>query len=519
MNTNNPNLMLARLSTAAAAAMAAVLLTAGIASGQTSRPVTTTASTTQPAEVGQMKLMLNKSTVIVTKTPFSRVSVGDPDVADVTPIGPTNLLVTARKPGSTQIIVWDDKDQTQTIDIQVEFDVEALRDQLEKTFPDLPLSVDSANGAVILRGIVPTLQTAEQVALIASPFAPKIINTLEVAGGQQVSLQVKFAEVSRTATNQLGVNFGINDGTSVFGSNAGGVSPLGVDLNGAGPRQLLAPSGQSIALFGAGQAGGTLFSYYIQALRQNSLLRVLAEPNLIAISGQQASFLAGGEFPIPVPQQGDSGSAITITYKEYGVRLKFLPVVLGDGTIRLQVEPEVSDLDFANSVSVGGYPVPGLRTRRVSTTVKLADGQSFALAGLLNDTTFTRKEVTPLLGDIPILGSLFRSSRFERRETELVVLVTPRIVAPMNPGQVPALPGEKWRTPSEMELYFKGDLGGERKPDRAAEPSGPPPLFMGEYGFTQASLSEPVTEPVPAEGQTTGVPDSPVKPGQDQMQQ
>jgi len=490
INTNK----IARLSLAVGAALSAMFLNTGIAAGQTpaTQPTTMTKGlTTQPADSGKIKLMLNKSTVIVTKTPFSRVSVGDPDIADVTPIGPTNLLVTAKKPGTTQIIVWDDDEQSQTIDIAVEFDIEALVDQLKKTFPDNQIKVDSANGAVILRGTVPTLGVAEQAALIASPFAPKVINTMEVAGGQQVSLQVRFAEVSRTAVNNLGVNFGITDGTSVFGNNVGLVAPLGqTPIGGLG-----SPSGQTVALFGSTQIGGTSLSYYIQALRQNSLLRVLAEPNLIAISGQQASFLAGGEFPIPVPQQGEGSSTITIAYKEYGVRLKFLPVVLGDGTIRLQVEPEVSDLDFANSVSVGGFPVPGLRTRRVSTTVKLADGQSFALAGLLNDTTFTRKEVTPLLGDIPILGSLFRSSRFERRETELVVLVTPRIIAPMNPGEIPAIPGERWRTPTELQLYFKGDLGAGQKPENAAEPSGPPPVFMGEYGFTQASAAPTATGP------------------------
>jgi pilus assembly protein CpaC len=485
---------LARLTTATGAALAALLVNAAVAGGQsTTQPVTTSASTTQPADAGMIKLMLNKSTVIVTKTPFSRVSVGEPEVADVTPIGPTNLLVTAKKPGTTQIIVWDDNDQTQTIDIQVEFDVQALREQMKKTFPGVPIEVDSANGAVILRGTVPTLLMSEQAVLIAGPYAPKVVNTLEISGGQQVQLQVKFAEVSRTAINNLGVNFGFTDGVAVGGSNIGGAAPLSLTGTGGAPTLGLS-SGSGVSLFGAGAVGRTSFAYYIDALRENSLLRVLASPNLIAISGQQASFLAGGEFPIPVPQDGEGGSAITITYKEYGVRLKFVPTVLGDGTIRLQVEPEVSDLDFANSVSVGGIPVPGLRTRRVSTTVKLADGQSFALAGLLNDTTFSRKQVTPLLGDIPILGALFRSSRYERRETELVVLVTPRLVAPMNPGEIPALPGEKWRSPREMQLYFKGDLGGPQTPDFAARPDGPPPVFMGEYGFTQAKAD---TTPTP----------------------
>lgn len=483
----------ARLTAATGAVLAAMLVNASEARGQTSttQPVgaasTGTVSTTQPSDAGKVKIMVNRSTVVVTKTPFSRVSVGDAEVADVNPIGPTNLLVTAKKPGGTQIIVWDDDDKTQTIDVVVEFDIEALREQLKKTFPTLAINADSANGAVVLTGTVPTLLTAEQAALIAAPFAPKVINTLEVAGGQQVSLQVKFAEVSRTATNNLGVNFGFTDGVTFGGSNSGGVAPF-TNAGGA----LGSPAGGSaVQLFGRGSFGSTTLDFYISALRQNSLLRVLAEPNLIAMSGQEASFLAGGEFPIPVPQQGGSGgSTITIMYKEYGVRLRFIPVVMGNGTIRLKVEPEVSDLDYSNAVSVGGFPVPGLRTRRVSTTVELADGQSFALAGLLNDTSFTRKEVTPLLGDIPILGSLFRSSRFERRETELVVLVTPRLVAAMNPGEIPALPGEKWRRPNELELYFKGDLGGELPSDTAAQPS-TPPLFMGEYGFTPAPATVP----------------------------
>jgi pilus assembly protein CpaC len=509
---------LARITAATGAALAALLVNANVARGQaTTRPVQPTTaptpapaiSTTQPAETGRIRLMVNKSTVLVTQAPFSRVSVGEPEVADVTPIGPTNLLITAKRPGGTQIIVWDDNDQTQTIDIVVEFDLEALREQLKKTFPSYPITADSANGSVVLAGTVPTLKVAEQAALIAGPYAPKVINTLEIAGGQQVSLQVKFAEVSRTATNTLGVNFGFTDGVGIGASNIGGVAPFSL-VEGVAPGSQglgFPPGGAGVTLFGAGEMGSTRFNFFINALRQNSLLRVLAEPNLIAMSGQEASFLAGGEFPIPVPQEGGggSGSTITIVYKEYGVRLRFIPVVLGDGSIRLKCEPEVSDLDYSNAVSVGGFPVPGLRTRRVSTTVELADGQSFALAGLLNDTSFTRKDVTPLLGDIPILGALFRSSRFERRETELVVLVTPRIVAPMNPGEIPALPGEKWRRPNELQLYFQGDLGGEQTPDASAQPS-TPPLFIGEYGFTPAPATVPVSSATTTD--STTVPDT-----------
>jgi pilus assembly protein CpaC len=234
---------------------------------------------------------------------------------------------------------------------------------------------------------------------------------------------------------------------------------------------------------------------------------VLAEPNLIAMSGQEASFLAGGEFPIPVPQDGGDGSStITIDYKQFGVKLDFVPTVLGDGKIRLKVEPEVSDLDFSRSVSFGGFVIPGLTKRTVSTTIELSEGQTFAVAGLLNNRVVASKDVTPLLGDLPVLGALFRSVRYERSETELVVLVTPRLVAPLNPDEVGQLPGEKWTDPTELQLFLDrnigmsadraatrqsvpgnepaagGAAGGEPAPEPAA-----PARFRGQYGFVPAT--------------------------------
>jgi pilus assembly protein CpaC len=225
---------------------------------------------------------------------------------------------------------------------------------------------------------------------------------------------------------------------------------------------------------------------FVTALRQNNLLRVLAEPNLTAISGQEASFLAGGEFPIPVPQAGGSGNAaITVEYKQFGVRLNFVPVVMGDGKIRLKVSPEVSDLDFSRSVTLQGFSIPSLTKRNVTTTIEMSEGQTFAVAGLLNNRVTSSKHVVPVLGDIPVLGALFRSVRYERNETELVVLVTPRLVEPLNPSQVPPLPGETWRYPTEADLFWKRDLGGpgaDAPPTPADKKA--PARFRGQYGFT-----------------------------------
>jgi pilus assembly protein CpaC len=206
------------------------------------------------------------------------------------------------------------------------------------------------------------------------------------------------------------------------------------------------------------------------------------------MSGQEASFLAGGQFPIPVPQPGGGGSSITIEYKDYGVKLKFTPVVLGNGTIRLKVQPEVSELDYSNAVQFNGYVAPGLTTRTVVTTVEMGEGQTFAIAGLLNNSVNAASNVTPILGDLPIIGTLFRSMSYQRNETELVVLVTPRLVNPMNPGEVPTLPGEHWRFPTEAELFWNQDLGGEMyvPPGPATRPTVDAPMFHGSYGFVPA---------------------------------
>ncbi|MGH7177388.1 MAG: type II and III secretion system protein family protein [Tepidisphaeraceae bacterium] len=453
---------------------------------------------------GKLSLMVNKGAVLTTKVAYKRVSVGAPDIADVNPIGPGNILVTGKKAGNTQLIIWDDSDRSQIVDIQVAFDLDQLREQLKQMFPHAKIEVNSLNGALALRGRVPSLEVAEQAVAVASPYSQRVLNLMEISGVHQVMLQVRFAEVSRSATSQLGVNFNYASGAFQGASTIGQVNPsfrmpsqgtVGVTPPPDGVT-LLGPTlvSPGVTLFGSGQIGNFYFEYFLQALRQNNLLRLLAEPNLIAVSGQEANFLAGGEYPIPVTQggSGTGGTAVTVEYREFGVRLRFVPIVLGDGRIRLRVAPEVSDLDFTTAVRFNGFVVPGLTTRKLDTTIELADGQSFAIAGLLNNSITASKDVTPGLGDLPVIGVLFRSVRYQRKETELVVLVTPRLVEPMNPGQVPRLPGEKWRDPTEAELFLNRDLGGEI-PDEQHAPSTQPiadadvPRFRGTYGFVPAT--------------------------------
>lgn len=458
---------------------------------------------------GQLRLTVNRTAVLTTASPYRRVSVGNPDVVDFNAIAPTSILVTAKKPGTTQLIVWDEADRSQSIDVTVATDMRGIQDQFRTAFPDARIEVVEANGAIVLRGRAPSLAVAEQASQMAAPYGTKVLNFLEVSGGQQVQLQVRFAEVSRSALTALGVNGAFVAGSSFGGSNIGQVNPTAlVPGEGSSIGDTPAPQGltltgdqvvsPAVTLYGGGQIGSVFVEAFVQALRQNNLLRILAEPNLIAISGQEASFLAGGEFPIPVAQSGAGAGggvpAITIEYREFGVRLTFVPVVLGDGRVRLKVAPEVSDLDFSTAVRFSGFLVPGLTTRKVSTTIELGDGQSFAIAGLLNSSVTASKDVTPLLGDLPVVGALFRSVRYQRKETELVVLVTPRLVAPLNPEQVPGLPGERWRHPKESDLFWKRDLGG---PEETTAPANQPtasrtaPLFQGSYGF--APTTQPVT--------------------------
>ena len=449
------------------------------------RPAGGTALVRTPLADGVLHVLANRSTVIKTRVPYKNVSIAQPDVADVSLVGPQDILLTAKKPGNTQLIIWDDEDRSQVVEVSVGFDLQALQNQIGRIFPASRIEVSSLNGTVALRGRVPNLQEAERAEQVAAPYGQKVLNFLEISGGQQIMLQIRFAEISRSASTSLGFNAFLSDGRSRFGWNNGpGASPIG-GLATGNPQTVINPA---VSVFGSGQANQTSFEYFVSALRTNNLLRVLAEPNLVVKSGSQGSFLAGGEFPVPVPQTGGGGgnTAITVEYKQFGVRLDFMPVVLGDGRIRLKVTPEVSDLDFSRSVSFNGFVIPSITKRTLTTEIELNEGQTFAVAGLLNNRVTANKNVTPFVGDVPILGALFRSVRYERNESELVVLVTPRLVEAMNPDQVSAMPGERWRYPTEGELLWNADLGGPAKDTTAAPPPARPARFHGDYGFTPA---------------------------------
>ena len=349
--------------------------------------------------------------------------------------------------------------------VQTEGSPSQLKETIHKILPEEKnIRVIPTGESITLTGTVSSTSNLSQVLALAESYYPKKVNNLlEVGGVQQVMLEVRVAEMSRTLLKRLGFNFayvsdsGSNFGVSMLNSLTGIGSTIGVT---GSPGSFGVSSGLN-AVFRFASAGAT-WTTFIDALKEEGLLKVMAEPTLITMSGKTANFLAGGEFPIPVPQPSGVGTTITIDYKPFGVGLNFTPVVLSNKKISMQVAPEVSDLDFTNAIQISGFVVPAITTRRVSTTVELPDGQSFAIAGLLRDNVREVVSKFPLLGDIPILGALFRSTSFQKNQSELIVIVTPHLVKPLDLAKQ-TLPTDQYIEPNDFEFYLLGAFEGKEK--------------------------------------------------------
>jgi pilus assembly protein CpaC len=472
------------------------------APGKAAAPATLPAdSASAPAQIGPaLNLALGKSTLLRLQDPIDRISVGNPSVADVTLISQREIYLLGKALGATNVIVWSKAGQATVIDVTVNADLAPLQQELQMLLPDeKDIQVTSAAGSIVLRGTVADALKADQVLAIAEAWrarltrelvlpvqtgqggttisvggsavsqsvaaaGPRIINMLKVRDPQQVMLEVKVAEVSKTALERLGVTLsqrGSVNGTTVdFQSVSGLFNQLtgSVALSRANPFDFL----------------------QIDAQKDDGLVKMLAEPNIMAISGQEASFRAGGKIFIPVARQNDltGGTTITLEEKEFGVGVKFKPTVLQNGRIHLKVAPEVSELNATGSpfTTVGGVTsvIPSFTVRRAETTVQLNDGQSFMIAGLVKNDAAANVNRIPGLGEIPILGALFRSSEFQKDRTELMFVITPRLVRPLPPDY--ALPTDAYVEPSRAEFFFGGKLEGDapapgQRPS-AAVPSG-----------------------------------------------
>ena len=387
--------------------------------------------------------MVGKSLLINTTERIKRVSVTDATVADPLVVAPTQILVHGRTPGEVSLLIWDELERSRSFDLRVDVDVSAAAEEERRVFPDEQIAVTPSRSAIVLSGHVSTEDIAKRAGMIADAYSKNVVNVLTFGpvGAQEILLEVKFAEVDRTAVTQLGVNlFAPGLGNTIAQTQTG---QFGTITTTRPPSTTATPPTVNISDFLNVFVTRTDVNIgaVIKALQQKNLLQILAEPNLIAVNGKEASFLAGGEFPFPVVQPGAGVNAVTIQFKEFGVRLKFTPVIMPSGTIHLKVIPEVSTLDFANGLTISGFNVPALSTRRADTEFELQDGQSFVIAGLMDNRVTNIYNKIPGLGDIPILGNFFRSKSTTKSNAELMVLCTVRRVSPSTqPPATPATP-------------------------------------------------------------------------------
>jgi pilus assembly protein CpaC len=397
----------------------------------------TPAQTVAPArpQFERVLVTAGRSTIVATDFSVTRIAITNPDVADAVVVQPREILVDGKKAGTVSLIVWSSTERKQ-YDIVVEPAITTLEQQLQALFPGEDIVVSVSDEAIVLSGQVSSTNVMLRAAEIATLSASKnkIINMMQVPGGnesQQVMLQVRFAEVNRRALTELGVSLFVN--RDRFAARSTTQQFAAPDFDDEKPNGLVFSDFLNLMFFDKQEGiGGVL-----RALESRGGFQSLAEPNLIAYNGQEASFLAGGEFPVPIVQ-GTTG-AVTVLFKEFGIRLNFKPTIAGD-VIRLKVRPEVSALDFANGISLQGFRIPALTTRRAETDVELRDGQSFAIAGLLDNIRQDDAAAIPILSKLPIIGALFRSKAERSEETELMVLITPRLVRALNPDEVPPLP-------------------------------------------------------------------------------
>jgi len=403
----------------------------------------------QEAQPQTLHILVGHSLLITSPTRIKRVSLADPAIAEATVVSPYQVLVNGKAPGGVSLIIWDESGQNQNFEVSVDIDILGITQKIHEVFPGEPVQIETSGSVVMLSGRVSSEEVADKIQEVVKNITPKVTSLMQVPApppADQVALQIQFAEVNRVAITQLGVNFLRN-----FGSNM----PMSVTT------QQFSPPGitqtQSVTTNGSTTtttASGNMFTVsnllnvaifrpdinlavIIQALHEQNLLEILAEPNLITESGKEASFLAGGQFPYPVPQSTGAGgfSTITIQFKEFGVRLSFTPTVLPDGTIHVKLAPEVSSLDFTNALQFNGFLIPALAVNHATSEVDLKDGQSFAIAGLLDHRVTDQLSKIPGIGDIPILGKLFQSWGLNKSNNELVIVATPHIVHPIPAGE------------------------------------------------------------------------------------
>lgn len=419
----------------------------------------------------ELRLPIGRSQIISSPVALEQVVIGAPEVADIKLLSAGRVLILGIKPGRTNLVFRQKGgDLVALMDVVVGYDLVGIKQKVFELMPaEKGIEVRGTNDRVILTGQASSLLAMDTALSIARSYVPadKVVNLMQVGGGQQVMLEARIAEVSRDSMKELGVQSTITDDKGTWGLVTG--RPV---LN------------NFASLTGTNYDGSVNDSLRLtlQALEEKGLARTLAEPNLVALSGQEANFLAGGEIPIPVAQTGTLGGAITVEYKEFGVGLRFTPTVLDAEKVNLKLLTEVSSIDPTNSFTIGGgISVPAISTRRAGTTIEMADGQSFAIAGLMENNMANTIAQMPWLGDVPVLGALFRSTGYQRKETELVVVVTVRLVKPVQPSSL-ALPTDSVSPPDDIDIFLLGRLQGPGRAEAQPAATGEGGGVQGQYG-------------------------------------
>ena len=398
---------------------------------------------------GKVSVVSRKSVILEFDRSYSKALIADEKVADVLPLTDRSLYVVGKEIGATTLALLDEnKNVITSLEVDVTHDLKGLRDKLRRNLPAASIAVTSTNGHILLSGSVPDSSVVRKAMAIAEQYAPKnVSHAFQVRAVQQVMLEVRFIEANRRASRELGVGNQIRN--RYCNADVGGQAALiGGFVNSATLVSGAQPFGAMIANL---LDNGIRADLIVRALEERGLARRLAEPNLVTMSGDKASFLAGGEFPFPVASDNDT---ITIEFKRFGVALEFTPTVLADGLINLKIEPEVSELDSAGGIQIGGVQIPGLVVRKAQTTVELRNGQSFAIAGLLQANNFRLSRQLPWIGKVPVLGALFRSAEYRKDQTDLVIIVTPRLVRGSVPGQRRITPLDGARPSSDADYFM-----------------------------------------------------------------
>lgn len=435
---------------------------------------------------GVIRIVLDKSTILSTDRPISRVSLAQPGAASIVVLSPTQIYITGQELGTTTLTLWEGKQVSAVYDLVITPDVTRLKRMIHEILPEEKnIQILSSGESITLSGTVTSTGNLTSVLSLAEAEAPeKVVNLLSVGGVQQVMLEVRVAEMSRTALKRMGVNLAATISNFTVYSLLNNLTSLASD----GSEVIeLTEKINGVAKY---SNGSTSVIGMLDALKAHGLARVLAEPSLTCVSGESADFLVGGEIPIPIP----STFGVAIEFKPFGIGLEFTPTVMSSGAINLMVSPEVSELDYTNALRYEGFEIPAISTRKATTVVDLADGQTFAIAGLISESLKENNHRFPVLGDVPILGTLFRSTDYLKNKTELVILVTARLAKPIDMASQ-TLPGDGFKEPSDYEFYMMGLIEGkDDKKNMAAAPANAPAAsgavvrpengFDGDFGHS-----------------------------------